>query len=137
MYLYYLLYRWCLLEIPNHGPYLEVGPTGLRKVQPNVYVIITVFLKRQTVKIQEMNHFHICVFFTTSRIVDGVEDSSNQYKANRFDFPGPCHQQASRHHSLTSAPRQRLINHYNSGMRQSFTSPQLARGINCKYLLWT
>ncbi|XP_033629263.1 potassium voltage-gated channel subfamily H member 8-like isoform X1 [Asterias rubens] len=64
------------------------------------------------------------------RIVDGVEDSSNQYKANRFDFPGPCHQQASRHHSLTSAPRQRLINHYNSGMRQSFTSPQLARGIN-------
>lgn len=70
------------------------------------------------------------------RIVDGVEDSSNQYKANRFDFPGPCHQQASRHHSLTMAPRQRLINHYNSGMRQSFTSPQLGQGINCKYLLW-
>ncbi|XP_038048828.1 potassium voltage-gated channel subfamily H member 8-like isoform X2 [Patiria miniata] len=61
------------------------------------------------------------------RVVDGVEDNANQYKReHRFDFPINAHQQASRHHSLTMAPKQRLSNHYNLGMRQSFTSPQLA-----------
>ena len=67
---------------------------------------------------------------SSSRVVDGVEDSANHYKReHRFDFPSSAHHpQASRHHSLTMEPRKRYINHYNSGMRQSFTSPQLAHG---------
>ncbi|XP_071493337.1 voltage-gated delayed rectifier potassium channel KCNH8-like [Diadema antillarum] len=61
------------------------------------------------------------------RIVDGVEDEGSQFKRHSFDFPASrstVHPSATRHRSLTLAPRQPLVGE--SRMRQSYTAPQLS-----------
>lgn len=65
------------------------------------------------------------------RVVDGGEDEGSPFKRHSFEFPAArsnAHSAASRHRSLTLAPRQPLVGE--SRMRTSYTAPQLSQGSN-------
>eukprot|EP00057_Strongylocentrotus_purpuratus_P019181 XP_011673655.1 PREDICTED: potassium voltage-gated channel subfamily H member 8 isoform X3 [Strongylocentrotus purpuratus] len=62
------------------------------------------------------------------RVVDGVEDEGSPFKRHSFEFPAArsnAHSAASRHRSLTLAPRQPLVGECR--MRTSYTAPQLSQ----------